>query len=46
MSSVALRSDGNGACPRLVYVVTKNVREELRIGLELAFRKGLAITRG
>ncbi len=44
MNSVALRSDCNKARPVLVFAVTKNVREELRIRFGFALRAGLAIT--
>jgi len=46
ISRVALRSDCNNALPMLVFVVTKNVRDELRISAMLALREGIDIRQG
>ena len=46
MNKVALRSDCNNALPELVFVVTKNVREELTISLAPALRTGFDILQG
>jgi hypothetical protein len=43
---MAFRSDCNRPLPMLVFVVTKNVREELTISLASALRTGFDMRRG